>query len=352
MKNKDIVKGYRKYTCRKAYWSLFLVFLLFVIAIYSLSVGSMHLPAGKIINTFLRPVEKINEVVIWNIRFPRIFAAVIAGMGLAVAGCVMQSVLKNPLASPFTMGISQGAAFGAAFAIIVLGLGMQGINSSSIFNSPYVVTIFAFLGSLIGIVIILLLARFTGLSPEAMILAGIAMGTLFSSGTMFLQYFADDVEVASVVFWTFGDIGRVGKKDIAVMSLVTIPALLYFISKRWDYNVLASGDETAKALGVNTEQLRFVGILVSALITSVAVAFLGIIGFIGLVSPHIVRRVIGGDHRFLIPASAIFGGILLLLADTLSRTIMSPIVLPVGILTSFMGVPLFIYLILKRSKQY
>jgi len=348
---KDTSEEYRHYTRRKVFFIIFSLILLFAIVICSLCVGSMHLTVGKVIGALLNPIEKASQVVIWNIRLPRIFAAIIAGISLAAAGCVMQCVLKNPLASPFTMGISQGAAFGAAFAIIILGLGTK-VNSHGILNSPYIITIFAFLGSLIGIFVILSLARFARLSAEAMILAGIAMGTLFSSGTMLLQYFAEDIKVASVVFWTFGDIGRAGKKDILIMFFVTLPALIYFISKRWDYNVLGSGEESAKALGVNTESLRLSGILIAALVTSVSVAFLGIIGFIGLVSPHMMRRVIGGDHRFLIPASAVFGGILLLFADTLSRTIMSPVVLPVGILTSFMGVPLFIYLILKKRKQY
>jgi iron complex transport system permease protein len=349
----DIFQKYKEYKHRKAFFSLSLVILLFIIIVYSIYVGSLHLTIGEIINTLIHPSNGVSDVVIWNIRLPRVLAAVIAGMSLAVAGCVMQCVLRNPLASPFTMGISQGAAFGAAFAIIVLGLGE--IHRTSIpaaLNSSYVITIFAFIGSLIGIFTILLLARFTGLSPEAMILAGIAMGTLFSSATMLLQYFAEDVKVASVVFWTFGDIGRAGKKDILIMFLETIPALIYFISKRWDYNVLESGEETAKALGVNTERLRLIGILIAALITSVSVAFLGIIGFVGLVSPHIMRRIIGGDHRFLVPMSAMFGSVLLLFADTVSRTIISPVVLPVGILTSFMGVPLFIYLILRKRKQY
>jgi iron complex transport system permease protein len=353
IKTDSIQEKYKKYTQKKIFFGLFLIILLFIAAIYSICVGSMHLTIKEVINGLIYAGDGTNEVVIWNIRFPRILAAVIAGMSLAVAGCVMQCVLRNPLASPFTMGISQGAAFGAAFAIIVLGMGeIYRTDTPVILNNPYIVTIFAFMGSLIGIFIILLLARLTGLSPQAMILAGIAMGSLFSAGTMLLQYFAEDVKVASVVFWTFGDIGRAGRNDILIMLFVAIPALIYFIYKRWDYNALESGEETAKALGVDTERVRFLGILISALITSISVAFLGIIGFIGLVAPHIMRRIIGGDHRFLVPMSAMFGGVLLLAADTVARTIISPVMLPVGILTSFMGVPLFIYLLIRKRREY
>ncbi|MBN1526427.1 MAG: iron ABC transporter permease [Candidatus Omnitrophica bacterium] len=351
--NSEAVRQYARYKRRKVLVGLFLLAALFAVAVYSVCAGSVRLSIGQIVDALFRHGDRMHEVIIWNIRLPRVLAAIIAGMGLAVAGCVMQCVLRNPLASPFTMGISQGAGFGAAFAIIVLGAGAaQSAGLAAILNNPYAVVLFAFAGSLIGIVTILALAKFARLSAQAMVLAGIAMGTLFSAATMLLQYFAEDIKVASVVFWTFGDMGRAGKTDVLIMFLITVPALVYFMLSRWEYNVLEGGEETAKALGVNTERLRLVGVLLASLITSVSVAFLGIIGFIGLVAPHMVRRIVGGDHRYLIPISAIFGSLLLLGADTISRTIMPPAVLPVGILTSFMGVPLFMYLIWKKRKQY
>lgn len=346
----DVVQQYTRHKRRKIFFGLFLVITLFAVAVYSICVGSVQVNISQIIDVFIRHGDKMHEIIIWNIRLPRVLAAIIAGTSLALAGCVMQCVLRNPLASPFTMGISQGAGFGAAFALIVLGPG--NVHSTGMLNSPYAVVLFAFIGSLIGIFTILVLAKFAGLSPQAMVLAGIAMGTLFNAATMLMQYFAEDIKVASVIFWTFGDMGRAAKADILVMLLVTVPALIYFMRNRWEYNVLESGEETAKALGVNTERLRLVGMLLASLITSVSVAFLGIIGFIGLVAPHMMRRVVGGDHRYLIPISAVFGSLLLLSADTISRTILPPIVLPVGILTSFLGVPLFIYLIWKKRKLY
>lgn len=346
----DIVGQYVCYKRRKILFGVFLVIVLFAVAVYSVCAGSVKLSIGQIVNALVGNGDKMHQFIIWNIRFPRVLAAIIAGTSLALAGCVMQCVLRNPLASPFTMGISQGAGFGAAFALIFLGPG--NIHSVGMLNNPYTVVLFAFLGSLIGIFMILVLAKFAGLSPQAMVLAGIAMGTLFNAATMLLQYFAEDIKVASVIFWTFGDMGRASKADVWIMLLITVPALIYFMLNRREYNVLEAGEETAKSLGVRTERLRLIGMLLACFITSVSVAFLGIIGFIGLVAPHMMRRVVGGDHRYLIPVSAVFGSVLLLSADTISRTIMPPAVLPVGILTAFMGVPLFMYLILKKRKLY
>lgn len=348
---KNAPKKYKEYTRRKLIFCIFFIILICIISLYSISTGSMNLSIGEVINGLAHSGD-INEVVIWNIRLPRIIGAIIAGISLAVAGVVMQCILRNPLASPFTMGISHGAVFGAAFAIIVLGAGeLHRTGTPLTLNNPYSVTIFAFIGALIGVFIILLLAKLRGLTPEAMILAGVAMSSLFGAGTMLLQYFAEDVKVASIVFWTFGDIGRAGWTDIKIMLFITIPALIYFIYKRWDYNALESGGETAKSLGVNTERTRLVGMIIAALITSVCVAFLGIIGFVGLVVPHIMRMIIGGDYRYLIPISAIFGGLLLLVADTVARTIILPVTLPVGVLTSFIGAPMFIYILVKRYKR-
>lgn len=346
----DVIGQYARYKRRKILFGLFLVIALFAVVVYSICAGSVKVGTGQIINALVGNGNKMHEVIIWNIRFPRVLAAIIAGTSLALAGCVMQCVLRNPLASPFTMGISQGAGFGAAFALIFLSPG--NIHNTGMLNNPYTVVLFAFLGSLIGIFMILVLAKFAGLSAQAMVLAGIAMGTLFNAATMLLQYFAEDIKVASVIFWTFGDMGRASRTDVWIMLLVTVPALIYFMLNRREYNVLEGGEETAKALGVHTERLRLIGMLLACFITSVSVAFLGIIGFIGLVAPHMMRRVVGGDHRYLIPVSAVFGSVLLLSADTISRTIMPPAVLPVGILTAFMGVPLFMYLILKKRKLY
>jgi iron complex transport system permease protein len=180
-----------------------------------------------------------------------------------------------------------------------------------------------------------------------MILAGIAIGSLCGAGRSAIQYFSDNVQLSSIVFWTFGDLGKTTWIYGAIIALVTIPILLYFIYNRWNYNAIDAGEDTAKGLGVNVKRVRMIGMVLSSLLAAVVVSFMGIIGFVGLLGPHIVRRIIGGDYRFLIPASALVGGLILMVSDTVARTIVSPLVLPVGVLTSFMGGPLFIYLLIR-----
>jgi len=347
----NIYQGYLKYTGRKVL-IIFLIFLLSVVlGIYALNAGSTDLSPAEVFSALLGKGDRRLNVIVWNIRLPRIAAAFIAGIGLSVAGCVMQNLLQNPLASPSTLGVSQGAAFGAAVAIIALGAGSLHSTGAAavIINSPYIVSVTAFIGAMLTTVIVLMLARIRGVTPQAMILAGVALGSLFSAATVVLQYFASDVQVASLVFWTFGDIGRASWGEIKIMTLVVGIFFLYLMANRWNYNAIDGGEETAKGLGVNVERIRMLGMFGASLITAVIVSFLGIISFIGLLGPHIMRRVLGGDHRFLIPASAVMGGFLLLASDTIARTIIAPVVLPVGAVTSFMGAPLFIYLLTRGN---
>ncbi|MDP9750456.1 FecCD family ABC transporter permease [Thermoanaerobacter pentosaceus] len=348
----DIIpESYNKYIKRKVFIILLTVLLTLAISIYAINAGSAGLSVYDVMKTILGKGEERFQIIVWNIRMPRILSAIVAGIGLSVAGCVTQSILRNSLASPFTLGISQGAAFGAAVAIIVFGAGSTTNPDSVIVNNPYLVVFFAFLGSMASTIVVLMLAKSFRVTPEAMVLAGVALGSLFSAVTMILQYFADDVRVASVVFWTFGDIGRVSWKDLGIMSVVVGISLIYFMFNRWNYNALDSGEETAKGLGVEVERVRLLGMFVSSLIAAVITSFVGIIGFIGLVAPHIMRRLIGGDHRFLIPASSVMGGLILLASDTLGRTIISPIVLPVGAITSFLGAPVFLYVLSRGYKR-
>jgi iron complex transport system permease protein len=207
------------------------------------------------------------------------------------------------------------------------------------------------MGALLGTIIILALARLKKLAAEAIILAGVALSSLFVSGTILVQYFATEVEIASVVFWTFGDVGRSNWREIAVMTASTLVVSAYFVLKRWDLNALSAGDDVARSLGVSVDKSRLVGMLLIALVSSLVTAFLGVIAFLGLLAPHIGRRLVGEDHRFLIPYSCIIGSLLLLIADTVSRTLVGSGTLPVGVLTSFMGAPLFIYLLVRGQAR-
>lgn len=344
---------YKKYTANKKVVLILLLLLIVIAFVFALNAGSSNLNLYQVIQAVLGQGTAISDVVIWKIRLPRVLAAIIAGAGLSVAGCVMQNNLRNPLASPSTLGISNAAAFGANLAIIVFGAGsLQSTGTDAvIINNPYLVTLFAFICAMVGTVVILLLARCRGFSPEAMILAGVALSSLFSAGTILIQYFAQDVQIAAAVFWTFGDLGRAAWKEVIILACLIGLSVIYFMFRRWDYNALDSGEETAKSLGVHVENVRLGGMFVSSLITAVAVSFLGIIGFIGLVGPQIMRRIVGGDHRYLIPASALTGALLLLVSDTLARTMVAPVVLPVGAITSFFGAPLFLYLLARGYRR-
>ena len=330
-----------------------MIFMVLILSIFSICAGSSNIKPYQIVKAVFGYETGIPSIVIWNIRMPRVIAAIVAGAGLSVAGCVMQNNLKNPLASPSTLGVSSAAAFGANMAIIVFGAGsIQSTSSDAvIINNPYAVTLSAFVWSMAAVCIILSLARLKDFSPEVMVLAGVALSSLFSAGSTLIQYFAQDTQVAAAVFWTFGDLGRASWNEVILMSVIVAAAMIYFMMRRWDYNALDSGQESAKGLGVNVERVRLGGMFMSSLITAAVVSFLGMIGFIGLIGPQIIRRVLGSDHRFLIPASALMGAALLLVSDTAARIIISPIVLPVGAITSFLGAPLFLYLLMRGYKK-
>ena len=259
-------------------------------------------------------------------------------------------IRDSPLASASTLGVSQGAAFGAALAIIVLDAGVQNAANASTavtISSPGAVTVCAFLGGMATTVFVLALSRLRGAAPSSMILAGVALSSLFTGATTLLQYFADDVQVATVVYWTFGDLGRPGWSEIGLIAACTAAALVFFLWNRWNYNALSGGGATARSLGVSVNTLTCLSMGLCTLIAAVSVAFVGVISFVGLVAPHMLRRFTGADHRFLIPASALGGAVLLLLGDLAAKSILSPVVLPIGAITSFLGAPMFLYLLFR-----
>ena len=344
-----IVQQYKKYLKKRKYYILIVILLLIIIIIVSCISGSSGVGLKGIFNIITGKSSAFVYDVVINIRLPRIIGAFLAGTALAVSGAVIQSLLRNPLASPFTLGISGSSAFGAAFAIIVLGAGSSYSSSNDlpIINNPCLVTSSAFIWSLVSVAIILLLSKFRGSTPEIIILSGIIISSLFGAGISAMQYFSDNVQLASIVFWTFGDLKRASWNNCLIITVILVPDLIFFLKQGWNYRALQSGDEYAKSLGVNVPGVRLTGMVAASLVTAVVVSFYGIIAFIGLVVPHIVRRIIGGDEQFFIPASAISGGAFLLLCDTLARTVIAPVILPVGILTSFIGAPLFLFLLIK-----
>lgn len=353
-----VIKGYQVTFRKKVLLFLLLLFFLIALSLYALAVGSYELSLSHILSAIMRKASSPEQTVIWDIRLPRIGAAIVSGWGLAISGLVLQSLLRNPLASASTLGISQGAAFGAALAIVVFSAGgitggslrLQGASPLHIYHL-YLITIFAFLGSLSATLIILALGRIRRLTPEAIILAGVALSSLFVSGTILIQYFASEMEIAAVVFWTFGDVARSTWKEIALLTSAAILITLYFSYNCWNMNALLAGEDTAKGLGVEVEKFRLLSVTLATVIAALVTCFHGVIAFLGLLAPHIARRLVGPDHRLLLPHSCLIGAILLLLADTLGRCLIGSGTLPVGVLTSFMGAPLFLYLLWRGYRR-
>ncbi len=339
---------YRTYLRRKFFIGLALFLSLLAVSLLSLSSGPYHIPLREVLAVLIDGGSRDDRLVVLGIRLPRIVAGILVGASMGIAGAVLQGYLRNPLATPFTMGVSNGAMFGASLAII-LGAGYS-LNSGQVFlNNPYAVVLFAFLGAISATLVILALARLRGLSPEAIVLAGVAMSSLYVALTTLVQYFANELQLSAMVYWSFGNLARATWGENLVMMVAFTVIFIYFILKRWDLNASTLGDEIAKSVGVNIERERLVGTLLAAFITSVTVAFVGVIGFIGLIAPHSIRLIAGGDYRSLIPLSALAGALLLVSADTVARLIISPMNLPVGVITSFLGAPAFIYLLVKME---
>ena len=350
--------SYKGMLRRRTFFFFVLLALLAILAVYAIAAGTYDLSPMKVLRALLGYEEAAAGIVIWNIRMPRIVAAIVAGWGLAISGVAMQCLLRNPLGSPSTLGISHGAAFGAALAIVVLGGGaiQSSVLRTTVSNLIFIenifsVTFLAFLGAMAATLVILALSRMKRLSPGSIILAGVALSSLFVSGTILIQYFATEVEIATIVFWTFGDVSRSSWNEIGVMTAASAVVTTYFVLNRWKLNALSSGEDVAKGIGVDVERVRLWGMLMAALVAALVTAFHGVIAFLGLLAPHIARRMVGADHRLLIPFASIVGALLLLLADTVGRILIGSGTLPVGVLTSFMGAPLFLYLLTRGYEK-
>ena len=314
--------------------------------------AELKIVGGKSVNLEVKEVNGelhihestwLADVCVWNLRLPRIFLGIVAGIGLGLAGAVMQAILRNPLASPYTLGISSGAGFGASLAILA-GAGIVG--------GKYLIIGNAFVFALLVAFIILGLSSRKGATPETMILAGIAMMYLFGAMTTILQYFGEAEAVKEAVFWMVGDLNRASWSVVTIVSVVIALCTPYLMAKSWDLNVMGAGDETAKSLGVNVKRTRVTTMVVSTVMVATIVCFTGTIGFIGLVAPHMTRLAIGGDNKYVLPVSGLLGAVILISADLVARRIIAPVILPVGAVTAFMGAPLFLYLIMRRRREY
>ena len=273
-----------------------------------------------------------------DIRLPRVLIAMLVGCSLSAAGATFQGVFRNPMASPDILGASNGAAFGAALAIL-LGC------------SSHFITVFAFIGAIITVVLVFLIAqRAPGQRTVNLILAGIMVGSLFSAGTSYLKLVADPFnQLPAITYWLLGSLSGTRLSMLLPAAIPMGVGLVPLLLLRWRLNLLSLGDSEARALGINTDFLRAVLILCATLITAAAISVSGVIGWVGLVIPHLSRKLIGSDNRGLLPCSMLTGGAFLLLVDDVSRSLLQTEI-PIGILTAVIGAPFFVYLLLRKEK--
>lgn len=334
---------------------IFLFAAVLILAFICLFIGSSDMSIGECLAAISGKGNAADIRIVRNIRIPRIIAALVAGAGLSVAGLIMQTILNNSMASPSTLGVSNAAVFGANISLIVFAGGFLNTGNQlanyNLTSAPFATALMALLFSLLSVLLILGLCRMRSFSPSVVVLAGIAIGSVWNAATTLLQFFATDVGISAAVIWSFGDLSRATYKSDVIMLVTVLPSIIFFMIMSWKYNAVLSGSKTAVSLGINVSRLRFISLFLACLITAVCVSFLGIIGFVGIICPHTVKKILCRDHRVSIPASALSGSLLLLTADTLSRSIGHGSALPVGAITALLGAPFFVAVILGGGKK-
>ena len=334
---------------------LFMLICVLILGVACLFAGSSNMSVFDAWEALTGKGTAANVRIIWKIRVPRVLAAMVAGAGLSVSGLIMQTTLNNSMASPSTLGVSNAAVFGANLSIIAFAGGFlstgNNLSSFDVGANPYATSVMAFLFSAVSILLILGLCTIRSFSPNVVVLAGMAIGSVWTAATTILQFYATDVGLSAAVIWNFGDLGRATYRTDAIMAVVVVIGFIYFMLMAWKFNALLSGEATAKTMGIHVESLRFTAMLLASVITAVCVSFLGIIGFVGIICPHVTKKMLGQDHRVTIPVSCMSGSILLLIADTLSRSMGNGSALPVGAITSLLGAPFFIAIIFSRKEN-
>lgn len=326
--------------------AIFLLAVVFLISLVSLFFGSSRIDVFSALQWLIAGSSETgggfsatDEAILFSIRLPRIIFAGIVGGALAAAGVVFQGLLRNPLADPYILGISSGSAVGALSALL-LGIGF----------SPLGISGAAFLGALATIVLVYAIARTKNeLNSATLLLAGVIVNAFFSAVIMFLISTANDKNLHSAMFWLMGDLSLAEWREIPLAGIFLVFGFIIIFIHARNLNLMAISEETAKQLGVNVEQTKIILLLAASLITGVAVSVSGIIGFVGLIVPHMMRMQLGSDHRLLLPASVLFGSSFLIVADTFARTVISPAELPVGVITALCGAPYFIYLLRRKA---
>jgi iron complex transport system permease protein len=330
---------------RKLQWIL--IAAVFAISILSLISGQMHIRPGTVLKILVSRISTLQpdwpatlESVVIDVRLPRLLAGMLIGAGLSISGASFQGLFRNPLVSPHILGVSAGAGFGAAVGILFFG-------------NVFMVQLLSFVFGLMAVFLTYALSRTYRSTPVLMlVLAGIIIGALFSAGTSLLKYIADPVnQMPSIVFWLLGSLNNASNRDIAAVGPIIVLGIVALYLLRWRINLLTMGEEDARALGVNTGQIRGIIIISATLISASAVCISGVIGWVGLVIPHIGRILVGADNKHLLPVSALIGAIYLVSVDLIARTAMETEI-PIGILTAIIGAPIFAYLLRKNRPAW
>ncbi|WP_342358616.1 iron ABC transporter permease [Terrarubrum flagellatum] len=315
---------------------------LFAALVIDVSTGPGNLPIADIVRTLVSPegVDARMAVIVWDLRLPIALMALAIGAMLGLAGAGMQTILANPLADPFTLGVSAAATVGASLAIVTGWSVVPGAG-------PFIVTANAFVFAFGASLVLFFMTKLRGVSPETMILVGIALLFTCNAITALLQYRSNEVQLTQIVFWTLGSLARSTWAKVAIALALIALVVPLFLARGWALTALRMGDERAESLGVRVDRLRLEVLGMTSLLAAVAVSFVGGIGFIGLVGPHIARLLVGEDQRFFVPVAAIASATILSLASSISKAITPGVIYPIGIITALIGVPFFISLVMS-----
>lgn len=336
---------YARFALHRQLVLLALLTALLLCVVGDMAVGPSDLGLADVVRGLLAPdaIAPEQQIIIWQVRLPYAVMAVIVGASLGLAGAEMQTALNNPLASPFTLGVAAAATVGASVAVV-------GSITWVLWTENLAVPVFAFLGAAAATGLIQMLAWRQGAAVDTVVLFGIALLFTFEALLWLLQYVADSNALQQIVFWSMGSLGRATWIKIAIVGVVLVLCALWSARNVWSLTALRAGEEQARSFGVPVERVRLVTLLRVSLLTATALSFVGSIGFVGLVGPHIARMLLGEDHRFLLPGSALAGALMLSAASILSKAVVPGVVLPIGIVTALVGVPLFMALVLRQRR--
>lgn len=338
---------YRRVTSARVLKISALMFFVFLIlCVVSLSVGSVYIELDHVFHSIVAAItgnlslSSEEELILFSVRLPRIIFAGIAGAALSLGGVIFQAILRNPLADPYILGISGGSALGAIIGIV--------ISAGSFYLG---IPLLAFLGALATVFLVFIMAgRSRGaLLDNSLLLSGVVVNAFFSAAILFFLSIINSMELHSITFWLMGDLSHASAKEIGIAAVCLLAGFIVLYAQTPKLNLIVQGEDTAEHLGVNVEKTKQGLLIVTSLVISVLVSFAGIIGFVGIMVPHLMRLVFGSDHRLLLPVSALFGASFLVVADTIARVVFSPAELPVGVITALCGAPYFIFLLRRKT---